>query len=72
MAKSTFSKKDNLLKDYDLVVKSLKKKNNLSSKQLIAIDWQSGENFQLFSLYNDVHSGVTSTESCLTYNQSNA
>jgi len=70
MKKNTPSKKENLVnRDHAIIMKGAKK-NNYDLAFAKTTEWQKGENFALFSLLKDVPSGITTTDSCFTSNNS--
>lgn len=51
---------------YEKEYQFLQKKNHASKNlEIKTVEWQNGENFEIFSLYKNVYSGTTSTDSLL-------
>lgn len=58
------SKKNTLVVKHEEIMKQPNKKEN-NSFNTKSIDWRNGENFEIFTLFKNVPSGTTSTDSCL-------
>ncbi len=57
------SKKNTATIKYEEIMKKEKKVKNFL--YIRSVDWQNGENFEIFTLLKNVQSGTTSTDSCL-------
>lgn len=66
-------KTDNLI-SYEKEYQLLQKKGHINKNlEIKTVKWQNGENFEIFSLFKNVYSGTTSTDSLLlTNSDSNA
>lgn len=58
------SKKNTLVNQYEEIMKKENRKTNNSLK-IKSVDWRNGENFEIFTLFKNIPSGTTSTDSCL-------
>ena len=58
------SKKKILVTEYEEIMKHVIKKNN-NSLHTKSVDWQNGENFEIFTLFKKTPTSTTSTDSCL-------